>query len=108
MMLDKGELGCDDESYRALIEKAELRPDRFWPAVWLLREGHTTTSGLCVSSAKTGSSRRSARSVSTVHKAGVPPLSGCSRLLLIDCSAKTARFPRALLSCSALTGAERK
>jgi hypothetical protein len=55
-MLDKGELGCFDESYQALIERRRRRPDRFWLAVWLLREGHTTKDGLRFPSANLGTS----------------------------------------------------
>ena len=72
-MLDKGELGCFDESYQALIERRRLRPDRFWLAVWLLREGHTTKDGLRFPSVKPWN----LRSAIMAHKAGASPLRRC-------------------------------
>lgn len=48
-MLDKGEVGCFDESYRALIEKRSCGQTGLCRVVWLLREGHTTRNGLSFS-----------------------------------------------------------
>jgi hypothetical protein len=101
-MLDKGELGCFDESYQALIERRRRRPDRFWLAVWLLREGHTTKDGLRFPSAKPWN----LRSAIMAHQAGAHrprcgaagSLSGCKEGdlgSLIDCDCQDARIPLA-------------